>query len=94
MFPPGFSTGEQVYVHALTHDANSSTASSRITGQALPVHSDVQPARSDTQPGAVQAEIDVNAGSDANRTAEAEGHRPLARAMIWLAIEISSFFIS
>ena len=28
--------GAQVYAHALTHDANSSTASSRIAGPALP----------------------------------------------------------
>jgi hypothetical protein len=34
----------------------------------------MKPARSDTQPGTVEAEVDVNAGSDANRTAEAQTH--------------------
>ena len=41
---------------------------------AATVHSEVKPARSDTQPGSVEAEVDVNAGSDANRTAEAQTH--------------------
>jgi len=41
---------------------------------AAAAHSEVKPARSDTQPGAVQAEVDMNAGSDANRTTKAETH--------------------
>jgi len=57
-------------------DPGSRNAGARV--HAAAAHSEVKPARSDTQPGAVQAEVDVNAGSDANRTAEAQGHWPLA----------------
>ena len=57
-------------------DPGSRNAGARV--HAVAVHSEVKPARPDTQPGAVQAEVDVNAGSDANLTAEAQGHRPLA----------------
>jgi hypothetical protein len=53
-------------------DPGSRNAGARLHTAA--VHSDVKPARSDTQPGAVEAEVDVDAGSDANGTAEAETH--------------------
>jgi len=41
---------------------------------ATAVHSDVQAARSDTQTGTVQPEIEADAGDEADRAAEAEGH--------------------
>jgi hypothetical protein len=69
-----FSRGTADVAHRV--DPGSRNAGARV--HAAAVHSEVKPARSDTQPGAVQAEVDMNAGSDANRTAEAQGHRQLA----------------